>query len=96
METTEYFSIDIFCSHHGVDIAFVRSLGEYGLVEITEISSQYMIPITQLAAAEKMTRLYLDLQVNPEGIDIIFNLMEKIQTMRSEITNLQNRLSLYE
>ena len=96
MDTQEHISIEIFSRHHGVETAFVSSLGDYGLIEIIQISQQSYIPATQLSDAEKIIRLYLDLHVNTEGIDVIMNLLSRMKTMQKEITGLRNRLNLYE
>jgi hypothetical protein len=49
-----------------------------------------------LVTIEKIIRLHNDLNVNKEGIDIIFNLQEKEKQLLKEIKALQNRLGLYE
>lgn len=41
-------------------------------------------------------RLHYDLEINIEGIDAIYNLLEQVNSLRKEITTLNNRLRLYE
>ena len=43
-----------------------------------------------------MIRLYNELNVNIEGLDIIFNLLEKEKRLREELNALKNKLKLYE
>ena len=45
---------------------------------------------------EKFIRLYRDLEINPEGIDTIIHLLNRLEEMQEKINNLQNRLSIYE
>ncbi len=96
METSGKISVEIFCRHHGVRPTFISELGEYGLIEIIHESDSDFIPETQLGEAEKMLRLYFDLNVNTEGIDVIMNLLRRIDEMRERMMSLQNRLRIYE
>ncbi len=43
-----------------------------------------------------MIRLHHELNVNIEGIDVVFNLLEKEKELREELIALKNRLKLYE
>lgn len=96
MEIKEYIPIDIFCSQHGVEVTFISSLQEYGLIEILRVNETACLQLNQLAEAEAIVRLYRELDINPEGIDAIINLLQRIKEMQSEIQHLKNRLSLYE
>jgi hypothetical protein len=43
-----------------------------------------------------MIRMHQELDVNIEGIDVVFNLLQKIDGLQNELTALKNRLRLYE
>ena len=43
-----------------------------------------------------MIRLHNELNVNIEGIDVVFNLLEKEKELREELNALKNKLKLYE
>ena len=45
---------------------------------------------------EKMIRMHQELDVNIEGIDVVFNLLQKIDSLQKELANVRNRLRLYE
>ena len=96
MEMQEYIPIDIFCKQHEVAIKFVFSLQEYGLIEILRINDAEYLQVNHLAEAESVIRLYRELDINPEGIDAIVNLLHRIKEMQEEILLLKNKLSLYE
>jgi hypothetical protein len=85
-----------FCSHHHIEVSFVKALQDYGLIEITTIEENSFIDEDQLEELEKMLRLHFDLQINLEGIDAIRHLLEQMHGMQNEITALRNRLRLYE
>ena len=96
MEMQEYIPVDFFCTQHGVDISFINGLQDFGLLEIIKVNETDCIPINQLAEAERLVRLYGDLEINLEGIDVVINLLSRINEMRTEVQLLRTRLCLYE
>jgi hypothetical protein len=85
-----------FCTSHNIEISFIRSLHETGLLEISTIEDTVFIQISQLPELEKIIRLYYDLDINLEGIETIRHLLTRINVMQDEIITLKNRLRLYE
>lgn len=85
-----------FCAHHHIEISFISSLQENGLIEITTIEETGYINASQLQKLETIIRLYHDLDINLEGIDTITHLLQRIIMLQDEITGLKNRLRLYE
>ena len=96
MQSPELIPIDIFCRHHGIAISFIRSLNDFGLMQVTRIDEVEYIPVKQLREAEKLVRLHTDLEINPEGIDAIMHLLNLLKQMQAEILILNNQLRLYE
>lgn len=43
-----------------------------------------------------MIRIHQDLEVNPEGIDVIFNLLRKVDELKNELAAAKNKLRRYE
>ena len=85
-----------FCLHHNIEVSFIDSLKEYGLVEFTVIDDAPFVTIIQLTELEKLVRLHYELDINLEGIDAIIHLLKKLQGMQDEIIILKNKLRLYE
>ena len=96
METTNLISIEKFCVHYQVPVTFINALHEYELVEIIDTNNATYLKVTQLHEVEKMMRLHFDLDINFEGIDAIYNLLKQVESLKSEITLLNNKLRLYE
>jgi chaperone modulatory protein CbpM len=88
--------VDEFCIHHDIEITFIHSLQEFGLIEISAIKKKYFIDENQLRDLEKMIRLHADLNINSEGIDAISHLLRQLNDMQNEITLLKNKLRIYE
>ncbi len=96
MQTAQLIPIHTFCIHHQVDIAFIHSLQRFGLIETITIEETTFIPEEKMGELEKLVRLYQDLGINLEGIDVINHLLERTKQMQEELISLRNRLSLYE
>lgn len=85
-----------FCTSHHIEISFIESLAQHGLVNIVTIGEQLAIPGKQLPSLEKMVRLHYDLDINLEGIETIFHLLERIETLQQEMLSLRQKIGLYE
>lgn len=96
MDTTELIIIELFCQQYDVEPTFVSELETVGLIETITYNNSKYLPINQLFTIEKIIRLHNELHINKEGIDVILELLEKINQLQSEVKYLNNRLSLYE
>ena len=96
MQTLNLIAVNDFCVHHHIEISFISSLQQNGLIEITTMDETEFIDAEQLHQLEKFTRFYYDLDINLEGIETITHLLRKINAMQDEIIALRNRLRLYE
>jgi len=96
MQTKNLISLDVFCVNHNVEISFISSLHENGLIKITTIEETSFIDENQLLQLEKIVRFYNELDINIEGIETITHLLERVNAMQNEIITLRNRLRLYE
>jgi len=95
METDEYIVVDEFVASHKIEFSFITTLQEMGLVQLTTIKETGFIPTSQLPKLEQFIRLHYDLEINPEGIDAINNLLERINNLQTEIAALRNKLRRY-
>ena len=96
METQNLISIHQFCEHYSIPATFINDLKEYELIEIIVTENEDFIKITQINEVEKMIRLHYDLNINLEGVDAIYNLLNQVDSLKKEITDLQNKLRFYE
>ena len=96
METPEMIPVAAFCSSHRIERSFIDSLQSYGLIEVTVVEEHPFIAAVHLVKLEQLVRMHFDLDINLEGLDVIFNLLDRVQSMQSEIRSLKNQLRLYE
>ena len=95
MESADMIVLDEFCTSHQVKVSFVRSLEEHGLIETVIVNETLCIPEIELPKLEQIIRLHQELNINPEGIDAINILLDRIETMQNEIIVLRNKLDFY-
>ncbi len=96
MQTENLITVEECCINYNIEISFIYSLQQTGLVEITRIEEIEFIDVQQLQQLEKFMRFYYELGINLEGIETINHLLERINNMQDEIIRLKNRLRLYE
>jgi hypothetical protein len=96
MQVENLIAVNEFCVNHCIEISFISSLQQTGLIEITTVKETEFIDAGQLQQLEKFIRLYYELDINLEGIETISHLLQRINSMQDEIIALKNRLRLYE
>ena len=96
MQSEDMIAAEEFCTHHKIDISFIYTLKESGLVETIIVEEKIFMPVSQLPHLEKMVRLYFELGINLEGLETIMYLLKRMDAMQHQITELHNRLSIYE
>ncbi len=87
--TKQLLKIDDICKIYDVENDFINEIFEYELITPIKTGSDLYIEDEELPVLEKIINLYYDLGVNLEGIEIIMNLLERIDEMNEEINRLQ-------
>lgn len=96
MQVENLVALNDFCASHNIEISFINSLQQSGLVEIVTVRKVCFISVEQLNHLERIVRLYYEMDINLEGIETITHLLQQIQLLQSENIALRNRLRLYE
>lgn len=94
--TQDFIMADEFCAIHQLEISFIHSLKDHGMIETIFVDQSLCIYADELPRLEQIVRLHRDLDVNIEGIEVINDLLERIEEMQEEIARLKKRLDLYE
>lgn len=82
------------CSFYHIEHSFIRSLSEYGLINIISVEEKQFIANAELQQLERFIRLHYDLGINLEGIDAIGHLLLKLKEMQGEILLLKDKLQI--
>ena len=96
MEKEELIPVDVFCAHHQIEVTFVRSLQQAGLIELVTHEEVTYIDPDRVRQLEKYVRLHYDLEINMEGLEAITHLLNRVENMQEQIRTLRNRLNFYE
>ncbi|MFL5773880.1 MAG: chaperone modulator CbpM [Flavisolibacter sp.] len=96
MQTPKLIPASEFCQHHEIEVSFLQSLDEFGLITITSREESLYIDEDEMNEIEKMIRLHYDLNINLEGIDAITQILKRMETLHNELTQLKTKLALFE
>lgn len=97
MANVHLISFNEMCSLYNIELSFFFNLEEIGLIQpIVKANNQKYISEKDLQRIEKFIRWYVDLNINPEGIQTIEYLLKRIKSLQRQIQTLQTKLALYE
>src|SRR5205085_2665154 len=96
MQTAHLISVREFCVHHHVEITFVETLADNGLIETTLVEQAIYVQPEQLVRLEKFVRLHQDLAIHTDDMDVVSDLLDRVESLQQQLTQLQNRLIFYE
>lgn len=94
--TKQLISIHKICESYRIPDTFFDELRKFDIIPFETDTEELMIDAAFISDIEKIMRLHFDLNINFEGIDVIFSLLHKIEDLKAENTFLKKRLSLYE
>ena len=96
MENPGFIEAKQFCVVHNIELSFIHSLNEYGLIQLQKDETTEWIPEQEVSPLEKYMRLHFDMDINFEGIHAVAHLLSKISHMEEELLQLRRKLSMYE
>lgn len=96
METEKMISASEFCMYHNIELSFIFSLREAGLIDVTSIEEKIFVSVNQLKHLEQLMRLKHEMDINIEGIETVTYLLHRINNMQQHILQLNNKLAFYE
>lgn len=92
MAQENLIAIKEICLHHKIEISFIHSLSQSGLIQVTVIREDLFIDKIQLVQLEKYIEFHYVLGINIEGIETINHLLQQMDTLQEEVTKLRNLL----
>ncbi len=96
MEQENMIPVSEFCIYHNIELSFIYSLNDSGLIDIAKIEENIFVPESQLKHLEQLMWLKQEMDINLEGIETISYLLQRINDLQINIVALTNRLSFYE
>lgn len=84
------------CLHYSIEESFIIDLNQHDLIVLVTVENELCIDEDDIVHLEKFIRLKNELNINSEGLDIIINLLSRIEKLEEELQSTQERLSIYE
>lgn len=92
MENERMITLHKLCACYNIETTFVHALNEYGFIEIVKAEDEECVEEDALSEIERIMHLHYDLDINLEGIDVINNLLKRVNTMQKQLDELRNKL----
>lgn len=96
MQTTHLISVRDFCVHHHVEITFIETLADNGLIETTVVEQTSYVQPEQIGRLEKLVRLHQELAIHADDLDVVSDLLDRVEELQQQLARLKNRLVFYE
>jgi chaperone modulatory protein CbpM len=96
MSSQELISAGDFCTFYQVELSFVQNLHDSGLIEMTVMDGAAYLPAGELPALEKFVRWHYELSINPEGIEALSHVLQRMHGLLDENRMLRGRLRRWE
>jgi hypothetical protein len=96
MEHNNLVHIAHFCANCDIEYAFIQSLNSVGIIDIIIMDNHKYFSTDRLKDVERAVRIHHELDVNLEGIDVIFNLTKQINVLQNELKVANYRLKIKE
>ena len=96
MSSEELIPAGEFCTFHHVELSFLQNLHDSGLIILTIRNGAFFLDSDQLPAVEKFARWHYELSINPEGIEALSHLLDRVDRLMQENSRLRSSLRGYE
>lgn len=96
MKTDKFLLITEICQYYHIETDFFEEIEYHQLLDVHQISGQKFIHQKQLNRLEKILRLHDELDLNLQGIDVVFGMMDRIEKLERELRQTKSKLSILE
>lgn len=96
MEQVDLIIVEVFCEHYKIELTQIEELEDFGLIEIYNENGLKYIHSSNLPQVEKVLRFHNELNINKEGIEVVLNLLERLENTNQELKYFKDKLKLYE
>jgi hypothetical protein len=78
---------------YNIEITFFNDLVEYGLLTVYIEDDIHYLMYEDLPDLEKFANWHYDLEINLPGLEVIHNMLKKLDTLKRRNRELMNKLS---
>jgi len=95
MKRNDLIILKEYCNHSNIKSSFINMLEDNGLITLEHEENEEYLSFSELDNVERFARLYYDLRINVEGLEVIDHLLEQIKKLQKEIKTMENDLQFY-
>jgi len=96
MESKELIIVDVFCKECQIEMTLIEELEDFGLIEIIQDQGLKYIYTDHLPHLQKIIHFHNELNINKEGIEVVLNLLERLNQQTQKLKYFEAKLQLYE
>lgn len=78
-----------------VEESFIDSLGELGLIRVSNADDDRFVEYDELEELEQFIRWHNDMDINVEGIEALYHMLGRVKMLQAEIDHLRSELQFY-
>lgn len=95
MNEQEYIKLDIICTNYHINRDLVLEFYDFGFVEIHTIEPDEYLHNKDIAKLEQVLNFYRELDINLPGIEVIMELLQKLDDLQSELNSAKRQLEIH-
>ncbi|GGC17184.1 hypothetical protein GCM10011386_06250 [Parapedobacter defluvii] len=88
----DVITVKEYCHIHQIDVGLIDRLEESGLVRLVSVNRQRCIPHDALGVVERLISWHVELEVNPQGLEVANTLYQRVLELQEEVTRLRSAL----
>lgn len=92
MSTVTLIRAATFCSSHQIEDTYIYTLRDHGFIEVVEEDNELFLKSEELPKLEKIVQFNRNLDINLEGVEVVLQLLDRIEGLQRETRVLRNRL----
>lgn len=92
----QQITVEEFAEFHQVTTELIKEFADFGLISVVKVERQFCIDTGNIERCERAIRIYKDLGVNKEGIEIILDMRAKHAEMQRELKWLRHQIKKHE
>ncbi len=96
MRPKELVRLDVICQSYEIESSLVEEIHQAGYIQLYYERKTAYLRQDELGQLEKIANMKRELGINQEGIETVLHLLRRIERLQSEMSEIRNRLLLYE
>lgn len=78
-----------------VEESFIDSLCDLGLLRLSDAENDRFLEYNELEELEQFVRWHNEMDINVEGIEALYHMLDRVKSLQTELVQLRNELRFY-